>query len=324
MKVLITGGAGYIGSHVVKLLKEKNIEVLVVDNLSKGHKEAVLDTQLVVGDVGDTEFMKSVLNSFKPDAVMHFAAFIEVGESVKNPLKYYLNNTVSTLNLLKTMIETNVNRFIFSSTAAVYGIPENIPIKESEPINPINPYGSSKAVVERMLKEFSQAYGLKYVSLRYFNAAGADESGLIGESHNPETHLIPLILKTAKGERESIKIFGTDYPTPDGTCIRDYIHVTDLAEAHYLSLQYLMDGAESNVFNCGYGHGYSVKEVIDACKKVTGIDFKVEETERRPGDPPILVADAEKIKKTLNWKPKYDDLNYIVRTAWNWELNKRY
>jgi UDP-glucose 4-epimerase len=255
---------------------------------------------------------------------MHFAAFIEVGESVKNPLKYYLNNTVSTLNLLKTMIETNVNRFIFSSTAAVYGIPENIPIKESEPINPINPYGSSKAVVERMLKEFSQAYGLKYVSLRYFNAAGADESGLIGESHNPETHLIPLILKTAKGERESIKIFGTDYPTPDGTCIRDYIHVTDLAEAHYLSLQYLMDGAESNVFNCGYGHGYSVKEVIDTCKKVTGIDFKVEETERRPGDPPILVADAEKIKKTLNWKPKYDDLNYIVRTAWNWELNKRY
>ena len=324
MKVLITGGAGYIGSHVVKLLKEKNIEVLVVDNLSKGHKEAVLDTQLVVGDVGDTKFMKSVLNSFKPDAIMHFAAFIEVGESVKNPLKYYLNNTVSTLNLLKTMIETNVNRFIFSSTAAVYGIPENIPIKESEPINPINPYGSSKAVVERMLKEFSQAYGLKYVSLRYFNAAGADESGLIGESHNPETHLIPLILKTAKGERESIKIFGTDYPTPDGTCIRDYIHVTDLAEAHYLSLQYLMDGAESNVFNCGYGHGYSVKEVIDACKKVTGIDFKVEETERRPGDPPILVADAEKIKKTLNWKPKYDDLNYIVRTAWNWELNRRY
>ncbi len=324
MKVLITGGAGYIGSHVVKLLKEKNIEVLVVDNLSKGHKEAVLDAQLIVGNVGNENFMKTVLESFKPDAVMHFAAFIEVGESVKNPLKYYLNNTVSTLNLLKSMIETNVNRFIFSSTAAVYGIPENIPIKESESINPINPYGSSKAVVERMLKEFSQAYGLKYVSLRYFNAAGADESGLIGESHNPETHLIPLVLKAAKGERKSIKIFGTDYPTPDGTCIRDYIHVTDLAEAHYLSLQYLMDDAESNVFNCGYGHGYSVKEVIDTCRKITGIDFKVEEAEKRPGDPPILVANSEKIKKTLNWKPKHDDLEYIVRTAWNWELNRRY
>ena len=324
MRVVVTGGAGYIGSHVVKLLTEKNVDVLVIDNLVKGHKKAVLNAKLTIEDIGNFEAIKNILQTFKPDAVMHFAAFIEVGESVKNPLKYYHNNTVATFNLLKAIIESKIKHFIFSSTAAVYGIPNRIPIKETEPINPINPYGSSKAAVEKMLKEFSKAYDFKYVSLRYFNAAGADESGLIGESHNPETHLIPLILKTAKGERKSIKIFGTDYPTPDGTCIRDYIHVTDLAEAHYLSLQYLLDQAKSNVFNCGYGHGYSVKEVIDTCKKVTGIDFKVEEAERRPGDPPILVADVEKIQKTLNWIPKHDDLEYIIKTAWNWELKRRY
>jgi len=324
MKILVTGGAGYIGSHVVKLLGEKGYEILVVDNLSKGHREAVLYGKLVVADLRDKEVIKSILREFKPDAVIHFAAFIEVAESVKNPIKYYKNNTVNTLNLLEAMIEAKVDKFIFSSTAAVYGNPEVIPIPEEHPLKPINPYGRSKAFVEEILKDFEKAYGLKYVSLRYFNAAGADPEGRIGESHEPETHLIPLVLKAAKGERESIKIFGTDYPTPDGTCIRDFIHVEDLAEAHLLSFLYLMDDGNSCVFNCGYGHGYSVKEVIEVAKKVTGIDFKVEETERRPGDPAVLVADSAKLKKNLGWKPRFDDLEYIIQTAWNWEIKKNF
>jgi len=324
MKILVTGGAGYIGSHVVKLLGEKGYEILIIDNLSKGHREAVLYGKLVVADLRDKEVIKSILREFKPDAVIHFAAFIEVAESVKNPIKYYKNNTVNTLNLLEAMIEAKVDKFIFSSTAAVYGNPEVIPIPEEHPLKPINPYGCSKAFVEEILKDFEKAYGLKYVSLRYFNAAGADPEGRIGESHEPETHLIPLVLKAAKGERESIKIFGTDYPTPDGTCIRDFIHVEDLAEAHLLSFLYLMDDGNSCVFNCGYGHGYSVKEVIEVAKKVTGIDFKVEETERRPGDPAVLVADSAKLKKNLGWKPRFDDLEYIIQTAWNWEIKKNF
>jgi len=322
MRILVTGGAGYIGSHVVKALGEKGYEVLVVDNLSKGHKEAVLYGKLVVADLKNKESLDVIFKEFKPDAVMHFAAFIEVAESVREPLKYYKNNTINTINLFEVMIKNNVNRFIFSSTAAVYGNPEKIPIPETEPIKPINPYGQSKAFVEKILHDFDRSYGLKYVSLRYFNAAGADPEGRIGESHNPETHLIPLILKTAKGERESIKIFGTDYPTPDGTCIRDYIHVDDLAEAHILALEYLLEGGNSKVFNCGYGHGFSVREVIDTARKVTGIDFKVEETERRPGDPAILVADSSKLRKVLDWKPRFNDLEYIIRTAWNWERKK--
>ncbi len=324
MRLLITGGAGYIGSHVVKLLGEKGVEILVIDNLSKGHKEAVLYGVLEEVDLSDEITLKQILEEFKPDAVMHFAAFIEVGESVKKPIKYYKNNTCNTLNLLKAMMEVGVNKFIFSSTAAVYGNPEKIPIPEDHSINPINPYGFSKAFVEKILIDFDETYGLKYISLRYFNAAGADPEGKIGESHDPETHLIPLILKAAKGERESIKIFGTDYPTSDGTCIRDYIHVNDLAEVHYLALEYLLDGGESSVFNCGYGHGYSVKEVIDTAKKVTGIDFKVEEADKRPGDPPVLVADSTKLKGTFDWKPKFDDLEYIIQTAWNWENNRRF
>ena len=322
MRILVTGGAGYIGSHVVKALGEKGFEVLVVDNLSKGHREAVLYGKLVVADLQDKETLDAIFREFKPDAVMHFAAFIEVAESVKEPLKYYRNNTVNTMNLLEVMLKNNVSKFIFSSTAAVYGNPEKVPIPETEPVKPINPYGQSKAFVEKILQDFDKSYGLKYVSLRYFNAAGADSEGRIGESHNPETHLIPLILKTAKGERESIKIFGTDYPTPDGTCIRDYIHVDDLAGAHILALEYLLSGGNSEVFNCGYGHGFSVREVIDTAKKVTGIDFSVEETERRPGDPAILVADSSKIRNVLNWNPEFDDLEYIIRTAWNWERKK--
>lgn len=325
MKILITGGAGYIGSHVLKALSKKgNYHVLTIDNLSSGHKEAVIYGDLAVVDLENEEAIKDIFKSFKPDAVIHFAAFIEVAESVVNPAKYYKNNTLNTLNLLQTMVEYKVDKFIFSSTAAVYGTPVETPIPETHPINPINPYGQSKAFVEKILQDFSKAYDFNYVSLRYFNAAGADPKGRIGESHNPETHLIPLILKTAKGERDSIKIFGTDYPTPDGTCIRDYIHVDDLAEAHILALEYLLNGGNSDVFNCGYGHGYSVKEVVNTAKKVTGIDFKVEETDKRPGDPAILVADSTKLKQKLNWKPKFDDLEYIIKTAWNWEINKRY
>ncbi len=324
MKILVTGGAGYIGSHVVKLLGKKGYEILVLDNLSTGHKEAVLYEDLKVTDLSNKDELKQILQEFKPDAVMHFAAAIEVAESIENPAKYYRNNTVNTLNLLEAMIENGIKNFIFSSTAAVYGMPEEIPVKEDAPLAPINPYGQSKAFVEKILQNFNKAYGLNYVSLRYFNASGASPDGEIGESHNPETHLIPLVLKTAKEERKSIKIFGTDYPTPDGTAIRDYIHVMDLAEAHLLALDYLNETKKSDVFNLGYGHGYSVREVVDTAKKVTGIDFPVEETDRRPGDPAVLIADSTKAKQTLNWKPKYDDLEFIIKTAWNWELNKRY
>jgi len=324
MRILVTGGAGYIGSHVVKALGENEYEVLTVDNLSKGHEKAVLYGEIRRIDLSDREGIRNVLRDFKPEAVMHFAAFIEVGESVLYPLKYYKNNTVNSLILLEEMIYAGIDRFIFSSTAAVYGNPASVPISESESIKPINPYGQSKAFVEKILEDFSRSYGLRYISLRYFNAAGAEPEGRIGESHNPETHLIPLVLKTAKGEREYIKIFGTDYETPDGTCIRDYIHVDDLSEAHILALEYLLSGGESKIFNCGYGHGYSVREIIDTAKRVTGVDFPVVEAERRPGDPAVLVADSTKLKRILGWIPEFDDIEYIIRTAWNWELNRRF
>ncbi len=324
LKVLITGGAGYIGSHVVKALGEKGYDLLIVDNLSNGHREAVLYGKLAIGDIGDKEFIKKVVSEFAPDVVMHFSAFIEVGISVKEPLSFYKNNVIGTLNLLEVLIENKIDKFIFSSTAAVYGIPDNIPIPEEHRINPINPYGKTKAVIEKALEDFSRAYNFKYVSLRYFNASGADPSGKIGESHTPETHLIPLVLQTAKGEKETIRIYGTDYPTEDGTCIRDYIHVNDLADAHILAMEYLVKGGESDVFNCGYGYGYSVREVIETAKKITGKNFKVIEYKRREGDPPILVADSKKLKEKLNWKPKYDNLETIIKTAWNWELNRRY
>ena len=323
--VLVTGGAGYIGSHVVKLLKKKGFEPVVVDNLSTGHKEAVKYGKLLVGDLKDKEFLKRVFREFKPVAVMHFAAYIEVAESVKKPLKYYRNNVCNTLNLIEVMLENNVRYFIFSSTAAVYGIPKESPIPETAELKPINPYGESKATVERILRDLTLSEeNFKYVSLRYFNVAGADPEGELGEAHNPETHLIPLLLQTALGKRESFSIFGTDYPTKDGTAIRDYIHVMDLAKAHILALEYLLNGGKSDVFNVGYGRGYTVKEVVDTVKKVTGKDFKVVETQRRPGDPPELVAKVDKIKRVLGWKPKYDDLEFIVKTAWEWELNRKY
>ncbi len=324
VKVLVTGGAGYIGSHVVKALGEKGYNILVLDDLSSGHKEAVLYGNLVVGSTADSELLDRVFSDFKPDAVMHFAAYIEVEESVRDPLKYYENNTCNTLKVIKSMIKHNVNKFIFSSTAAVYGDPKRVPIREEDPLNPINPYGRSKMFVEHIIKDLSESSDFSYISLRYFNAAGADPEGRIGQSYRKATHLITRALKVAKGEFEKLYIFGTDYPTPDGTCIRDYIHVDDLASAHVLALEYLLSSGKSAVFNCGYGKRYSVKEVIEAVKRVTNVDFPVEETARRPGDPAVLIADPTKLKAELSWVPLYDDLDFIVRTAWNWELNRRF
>ncbi len=322
MKVLVTGGAGYVGSHVVKLLGEAGYEVLVYDNLSTGHEWAVLYGKLVVGDLEDKKKLRRVFEEFRPEAVMHFAAYIVVPESVREPLKYYKNNVANTLNLLEVMEEFEVKRFIFSSSAAVYGIPEKVPVSEDAPLKPINPYGETKAVVENILRDLSEAKDFRYVSLRYFNVAGADPEGRIGFAYPKPTHLMIRALKTAKGEIDRLEIYGTDYPTPDGTCIRDYIHVMDIANAHILALEYLFDGGKSEVFNCGYGKGYSVREVIEAVKKVTGKDFTVVETERRPGDPPVLVADSTKIREKLGWEPKYDDLEFIVRTAWDWERRR--
>ncbi len=319
MKILVTGGAGYIGSHIVAALGEKGDEILVYDNLSTGFRDSLLYGKLVTGDLNDRPLLEKTINDFKPDAVMHFAAFIQVGESVREPLKYYLNNSVNTLNLLEAVSKARVRNFIFSSTAAVYGNPEEIPVTEQTPIRPINPYGQSKAFVETMLRDLSAATDFRYVSLRYFNAAGADAGARIGERHIPETHLIPLVLKAAKGERDSVIVNGTDYATSDGTCIRDYIHVLDLAEAHILALGYLCDGGTSDVFNCGYGHGHSVREVIQTARSVTGRSIIAKESGRREGDAPVLIAESTKLKRRLNWKPRYDDLSYIIKTAWEWE-----
>ena len=324
-KVFVSGGAGYIGSHVVKLLGERGYDILVYDNLYSGHKEAVLYGEFVKGDIGDKEKLKEVIKNFKPDIVMHFAAYIEVAESMFKPLKYYHNNTCNALNLIKTMNECNVNNFIFSSTAATYGNPEKMPITEDFPLNPINPYGQSKAFFEKILKDFSEAEkNFNYVSLRYFNVAGADVEGKIGQKYRNPTHLITRAVKTAKGEYDYLEIYGTDYPTRDGTCIRDYIHVMDLAEAHIFALEFLLNEKKSNIFNLGYGHGFTVKEVVDTAKKVTGVNFKVIETDRRPGDPAELIADNKKIKKILGWQPKYDNLEKIIETAWKWELNPKF
>lgn len=320
-RVFVTGGAGYIGSHAVKMLGEEGFEVAVYDNLSTGKSSSVLYGRLIKGDILDYEALKNAILEFKPDAVMHFAAKIVVPESVEKPLLYYENNTMGALNVLKAMREAKVKKFIFSSTAAVYGQPEKMPIKEDFPLSPINPYGRSKAFVEAILKDLSFAEDFDYVSLRYFNVAGADPDGKIGETKENATHLITMCVRTACGKRKKLSVFGTDYPTKDGTCIRDYIHVMDLAKAHILALNYLLDGGKSQVFNCGYGRGFSVLEVVNEAKRVTGVDFPVEFKERRPGDPAELVADSEKIRRVLNWKPKYDDLSFIIKTAFEWEKN---
>ncbi|MFZ5990001.1 MAG: UDP-glucose 4-epimerase GalE [Bacillota bacterium] len=321
MAILVTGGAGYIGSHTVAELLEKNEEVIVLDNLEKGHKDAVLGGKLMIGDLRNKEFLKDVFLNNNIEAVIHFAAYIEVGESVSNPLKYYNNNVISTLNLLTAMQEAGVNKIVFSSTAATYGEPENIPILETDKTSPTNPYGETKLAVEKALKWADNAYGTKHVVLRYFNASGAHASGSIGEDHSPESHLIPLVIQAAMGKRDSIKIFGNDYNTPDGTCIRDYIHVSDLAQAHYLALKKLRRGESSQVYNLGNGKGFSVKEVIDVVRRVTGRPVTAIDAPRRPGDPAVLVASSEKIKGELDWQPKMADLDTIVSSAWNWHLN---
>lgn len=320
-KIFVTGGAGYIGSHVVKALREAGYQVLTYDNLSTGNRWAVLHGDLVVGDLSDRQLLTDTLRDFQPDAVMHFAAYIEVGESVSNPLKYYRNNTLNALQLLEVLRELGIGRYIFSSTAAVYGIPEQIPVAETAPLLPINPYGASKMMSEQLLADLSVACPdeFRYVALRYFNVAGADSGGRIGQAYRNPTHLITRALKTARGQFQALQLFGTDYPTPDGTCIRDYIHVDDLAEAHLVALRHLLNDGRSDIFNCGYGHGYSVREVIEVAKRVSGVDFKVIEADRREGDPPALTALSDKMVSELGWQPRHDDLEYIVRTAWEWE-----
>ncbi|MBE9238014.1 UDP-glucose 4-epimerase GalE [Anabaena aphanizomenioides LEGE 00250] len=323
--ILVTGGAGYIGSHAVKALLQAGYQVLILDNLVYGHRdlvEQVLQVKLIEGDIEDRPLLDHLFQTHKIEAVMHFSAYAYVGESVTDPDKYYRNNVVATLTLLEAMLAASIKKFVFSSTCATYGVPKFIPITEDHPQNPINPYGATKLMVERILSDFDVAYGLKSVCFRYFNAAGADPSGLLGEDHNPETHLIPLVLQTALGQRQSISIFGTDYPTPDGTCIRDYIHVSDLADAHILGLEYLLKGGESNVFNLGNGNGFSVREVIAAAQEVTGINISVQECDRRPGDPPSLIGSSEKARKILGWQPIYPDIKDIVTHAWNWHQKR--
>jgi UDP-glucose-4-epimerase GalE len=317
MRILITGGAGYIGSHAVRLFLERGHDVWVYDNLSMGHKKAVPAERLIVGDLAETERLDHALMIHRIEACVHFAAFAYVGESVREPGKYYRNNLLNSLNLMECLRRNGVGRFVFSSTCATYGIPQRVPITEEEPQRPINPYGNAKLAVERALADYTTAHQWGYAALRYFNASGASADGTIGEDHDPETHLIPLVLHVALGQRPHIEVFGTDYPTPDGTCIRDYIHVDDLAEAHLLALEKLQPGVELK-YNLGAGKGYSVREVIRTCEEVTGKKIAVKEGPRRPGDPPALVAAADKVRKELGWRPRHTELRAIVETAWKW------
>ena len=324
MTVLVTGGAGYIGSHAVKLLGQRGYRTVVYDNLIYGHREALVGGDFVEGDLHDTARLVQVLQEHQITDVMHFAAFAYVGESVQDPLKYYANNVAGTLSLLQAMRTAGVQHLIFSSTCAVYGIPQHPVLTEEHPLGPINPYGESKLFVERMLQASATAYGLRWISLRYFNAAGADPEGELGESHDPETHLIPLVLSVASGRRADVAIFGTDYDTADGTCIRDYIHVNDLADAHILALQALDTDKAQTAYNLGIGTGYSVRQVIETAAHITGRSIATRVAPRRPGDPPCLVAAADKIRSALGWQPRYADLPTIIATAWRWECQHRY
>ena len=326
MKVLVLGGAGYIGSHTVYELIENGAEVVIIDNLETGFAEAVHpEATFYQGDLRDRNFLDTVLGKEKDiDAVIHFAANSQVGESMTNPLKYYDNNICGTKTLLEALVAHGIDKIVFSSTAATYGEPECIPIQEGDKTEPTNAYGETKLSMEKMFKWVEKAHGMRYVSLRYFNACGAHKSGEIGEAHNPETHLIPLILQVPLGKREHIAVFGTDYPTKDGTCIRDYIHVTDLAEAHILAVKYLMAGNKSDIFNLGNGVGFTVREVIEMAEKVTGESIKVVETDRRAGDPAVLIASSEKAKTILGWNPKHDSLSEIIKSAWKWHKSHPY
>ncbi|WP_347491605.1 UDP-glucose 4-epimerase GalE [Desulfoscipio sp. XC116] len=318
MNILVTGGAGYIGSHVVKELLQRDYKVVTLDNLSKGHRDAVAGGMFVQGDCGNRALVSELVKKNQINAVVHLAADSLVGESMTRPDKYCRNNLGNGVEFLTALVEAGVRQFILSSTAAVYGEPEYTPIDEAHPACPVNVYGGTKLMLEQILSWYERAYGLRYVSLRYFNAAGADLNGNIGEDHNPETHLIPLVIQAAMGKRDKVAIYGTDYPTPDGTCLRDYIHVSDLAVAHILALEALQAGEPSAVYNLGNGQGYSVREVVDAVRRVTGRNFIVEEGPPREGDPAVLVASPHKIKKCLNWQPRYGELEDIVRTAWKW------
>src|SRR5579872_6290032 len=321
--ILITGGAGYIGSHYIDYERARNNNVVVLDDLSYGHREAVLGAPLVIGKIGDRAVLDRLFTEYDVNAVVHFAAFASVPESVAFPERYYHNNVVGTLTLLDAMREHGIRHFVFSSSCATYGNPQYVPMDENHPQNPINPYGESKFICEKIMQAYDQAHGLRFVSLRYFNAAGADPQARIGESHDPERHLIPIILEVARGTRESVTVYGTDYDTPDGTCIRDYIHILDLAQAHARALDHLRTGGASGFYNLGTEYGFSVREVIDLCEKVTGRPIHTMEGARRPGDPPRLVASAAKAKEELGWTPEFLDLKETIATAWQWEQNRR-
>ena len=316
--ILVTGGAGYIGSHVVKELLAQGQWPISYDSLSQGQREAVIGGQFVEADLSDIPTLRATFKEYSPEAVIHLAASCSVEESIYNPEKYYYNNLINSLGLLKVMAENKVNLIVFSSSCAVYGEPLQVPISEDHVRDPVSPYGKTKLFIENVLADYDQAYNMRYVSLRYFNAAGADPEGVIGENHYPETHLIPSMLQSALGKRDSITIFGTDYPTPDGTCIRDYVHVTDVAKTHILALEALLGGMENRVFNLGSETGYSVKQVIDVAREVTGKEIPTTECKRRQGDAAILVANSERIKRELAWKPELSDIKTIVETAWKW------
>ena len=318
MRVLVTGGAGYIGSHCAKALASAGYELVVLDNLVSGHRWAVKWGPLVQGDLADADLTLKVIKEYRVDAVMHFAASLYVGESMTNPRKYFWNNVVNTLRLLDAMMDAGVKRLVFSSSAATYGHPQKIPISEDHPHVPVNPYGETKLAMERAMQWYGVAYGLQWIALRYFNACGADPAGELGEEHDPETHLIPLVIKSALGEQPQVEVFGTDYPTPDGTAIRDYIHCTDLADAHARALEHLEKGGESGTLNLGTGQGHSVREVIEAVGKLCNGQVPFRDSPRRAGDPPVLVADPSKAKKVLGWEPKYSGIESIVQSAWNW------
>ncbi len=322
-KILVTGGAGYIGSHTTKLLSKQGFQPVILDNLSMGHLWAARHGLLVTGDLADADLIRQVIKDHRIDSVLHFAAHAFVGESMVVPERYFRNNVVNTLNLLEASVECGVRNIVFSSTCATYGMPESLPISESHPQQPVNPYGESKLFVEKALHWNGLAHGLRWVALRYFNAAGADPEGELGEDHTPETHLIPLVIQTALGQRAAIDIYGTQYATPDGTAVRDYIHVGDLAQAHVLALRYLSDGGESTAFNLGTGRGHSVREVIECVREVSGRPVNAVERENRPGDPAVLVADAAKATKILGWRPEYTELEPIVRTAFAWHESRR-